>query len=60
MRENTERKNSKYGHFSRSAVLLRSEAYSEPCEIFKMKFFAKRVNDEKLLTLVAKGIVLDV
>ena len=28
-----------------------SEPYSEPCETFKMKIFAKMVNDFQLLTI---------
>ena len=36
------------------------EAYSEPCQISKVKLFAKKVTGSKLLTFLAKSSILDV
>ena len=37
-----------------------TEAYSEPCQIFKMDHFVKIVNDKKALAIFAKHSILDV
>ena len=37
-----------------------AEAYSEPCQIFKMEHFVKIVNDKKALAIFAKHSILDV
>ena len=50
MRENTDQKNTEYGHFLRSVIgefllsILISETYSEPSRISTMELFAKIVN----------------
>ena len=41
-------------------VVLISEAYSEPCQLSKMEFFAKIFNGLKLLTVFAKISILDI
>ena len=40
--------------------LINSEAYSEPCQIYKMEFFLEIVHGRQLLTLFVKNFVLDI
>ena len=37
-----------------------TDAYSEPCQTFKMELFTKVINEWKLLTILEKKIMLDV
>ena len=39
---------------------LYTTAYLEPCQTSKMERFVKTVNDSMLLTIFAKGTILDV
>ena len=41
-------------------VVLILEAYSEPCQVSKMEFSVKIVNNLKLLTIFAKNSILDI
>ena len=36
------------------------EAYSEPCQTFKMELFSKTVNGWKLLSILAKSFILSI
>ena len=40
--------------------LINPEAYSEPCQIYKMEFFLEIVHGRQLLTLFVKHFVLDI
>ena len=58
IRENTDQKNSQYGHFSCSGIGNTnscSEAYSQPGQKSRMEILAQIVSDFQPLTLFAKG-----
>ena len=46
--------------FSGIVLHLHAEAYSEPCQTFKMTLFAKTGDDLMLLTIFTKNSILGV
>ena len=48
----------KYGLFV--FMVCWTEAYSEPCQTFKMELLAKLVKNWKLLSFLTKSVILDV
>ena len=54
MRGNTNQKNSKYGHFSRSEMHKITQTHLGPCQNPRWRIFAKIVNAYMLLTIFVK------